>query len=208
MSLQHRGNATPLLAVPRQTLGPPPRALDTTTVDALRPSRPSWLSGEDVLLRTVTQFDEILRTGEITWGYVVQANRLLWTRGDSPAAAMLVHGASSREDPPLLRLAEVARRLARLQPQGPLAPGWDDIARTVEDQSGRPLRVALPTSLTWGLSLELSAVLVVPQYLPVPLLQSPFFPMLLPPGPLPGTVLPSMFWGEALTSAWYDWSVE
>lgn len=196
--------SSPLLDAARRELGDAPRQLAPKALRKLDFKAPFWLRG-DALEFTSTSFPELLREGWLTWAGIVVANTALWKPGHQVSAAAIVHGIDPAYDPPLVRLQYACAQVASLRADGPRPASLDALTQCVRDDRGRHMKVPLPRSLTAGLPLAYSSVLVVPQHLPVPHLVASFLPVIVHPTRDLVAVLPAPFWGEDLVRAWREW---
>jgi hypothetical protein len=196
---------SPLLASTRSLIGPSPRELPGDVLLRLRPDRPAWMREDDALHASYRAFNDILARGDLTWGYVVQANGVLWQPGRAPAPALLVHGVDPDDDPVPSTLEQTARRIGGLRGAKPLDADWARLAREVEHEAGRPLRQPVPSSLAPGPAVALSTVLVYPRQLPRLHLVCGLLPLLLHRRSDALIVLPDTFWADDLRRTWLEW---
>src|SRR5207249_4760436 len=84
---------------------------------------PAWMRPDDPLRATYAQSRELLRSGHVIWGHVVQANNLLFQPGDADCPAAVLYGAGPDDLPPdrLLYAAVAAYALKNAKPADPAA---------------------------------------------------------------------------------------
>lgn len=75
----------------------------------------------------------------------------------------------------------------------------------IQDDRKRAFKVPLPPSLSAGMTLGYSTLLIVPAFLPGRHLAARFLPIVVHPDQDLLTVLPQTFWGEDLKATWLEW---
>lgn len=193
-------DASQWLAECRSRLGEAPRRLDRRTLARLRVRPPEWMdTNHDRLAAVFRDQEALLQRGRVVWGYVVQANTLLFEPGPGDCPAALVYGADPSFAARLGDLAAAAGRLFATK-DAPI----DRLSQSVADELDRLLRYRLPE---WLLTDEayFAAVMVFRAHLPGRVLQRRFLPVLVAPELTPvAMVLPAQFWSDGLLAAWSE----
>lgn len=193
-----------LLSATRAAVGAAPRMpLSRSLAGARTVGRPSWLRADDGLLPSLHERERLLREGEIVWGWVWQANGVLWKPGNADAPAGVVHGDASFDLVPD-RLEEIAQALFALKESPKLDGELADVQAIVCDEMSRPMRRPLPRALSRGRPVEMSTVLVHRRHLPGGFISSSAIPLLVHPSLPLATTLPGAAWAADLLAAWRD----
>lgn len=194
-------------AAARQPLPPlPPQHLGIALPDgdpaAWRdqlPRRPAVDNGFEPLLAAEL---DLLRTGRVVWGAVVQANTLLGlsAEGGVTAPGEVLYDPQGRM--PADDLAFAAEAVASLKGQRPGDPAWAALAAHLEDGSTRVFGMDVPAGLS-VYPLKMSSAWFDSGRLPGGRIAQPVFPIVISdahPGLL--LVLPQALWPEVLREAW------
>ncbi len=190
----------------RDRFGPVPRRFDAHTRQKLAVELPQWLAQEPdhPLYHHLKNLGRLWATGELVWGHIVQANRLLFDPNDPhncPAEVVYSAQPGAPVHPPLL--AKVAHELYSLKSTRPKAPSLRAIADHLTDEHTHRIHWTVPPVLNEGQSLAMGGTFIVRDHLPLPSLNTKWMPMVLAPEP-PRYVmpLPAIFWPKRLLSVW------
>ncbi len=165
----------------------------------LRIDRPSWLPllSRDPLRRVLRDQRKLYRHGSIVWGALVQANLLLFEPGPEDLPAAIAFSTDEDVDASAPALAQVARKLFHAKENEVEDDDWRDIGAKLADEHRRDTQVIVPSKLTWGAPVTMSAVLVARKHLPNRVLSGSVFPLLVAPSISDWViVLPSRFWPQ------------
>jgi hypothetical protein len=187
-----------LLAKSRDSFGAAPRKV--AAWDNLTP--PSWMKQDDALRATYPRAIELLRTGDIVWGHVVQANSLLFAPGDSNGPAQVLFGARADVDlePDVLRRASHAAFALRGRTLAD--PALARIGRALAEETARHEPLDVPDAVTHGFPMRMAIVMVHRAQLPSKYLSSNVVPLLASRERDAATIFPSRYWSEDLVRGW------
>lgn len=164
-------------------------------------ARPVWMRPTDALSEAVDRQELLLAEGKIVWGSVVQANKLLFKRGDSDHPAMIVYSGQPELEARPAELRAIAQRIYKLKGATPSDPVERAIAAKVTDEMDRTMGWKLPMELParWVLS---GAVMVWRKHVPDGVLGGATFPLFVHDGTQAVMIVPVEFWPEALLELW------
>jgi hypothetical protein len=193
----------PLLAGVCRKLGPTPRDFPLEKSLAHRQFPP--VSGTGVTSFTVfyRDHDLLFREGEVAWGALVQANRLLFNPGlgDHPAAA--VFSADTRFDNDLKSLMSTASSLYRLKGRVFVNRELVELVHAITNEKILFFNRRLPVSFTKGPEIYCSSIMIHRKNLPLGVLAESCFPMLVLPGKTQTAIIvPCEYWPDALQHLW------
>lgn len=164
---------------------------------------PHWASGDD-LHRLFIHAPELLRTGEVVWGAVVQANGHLFDPSgllhDGGAPAEILYDPQGRA--PRDGLCELAKAVFACKGRASEDPQTAQVSKHLAAEITRTFAMDVPLTLS-SYPLKLSTTWVSSRYLHLRHLVMPSVPLLISRD-LPGVVLPvpSSFWPEDLLQEW------
>lgn len=190
-----------VLAEIRAKLGPPPRWFSEDVLNAWTVRRPDRV-GSDELEIILRDQRAVLAMGEVFWGVLVRANPALFRPGplDHPADLIYSRDPAVVRDP--ARLVAVAKRVSELKDTEPATPALRKFADLLSDDRRRALRWEVPESLTAGLSVYLTAVLVSRAHLPGRMLVGRPLPVLVRYDTPAALLVPSALWPPAFRTSW------
>jgi hypothetical protein len=188
-----------LLDETRRTFGAAPRKV--ASWDNLTP--PSWMNAHDPLQRCYGQIEDLLRHGDVIWGYVVQANSLLFRPGPEAAPADVLYGARPDEEIPPERLRAAAEAAFALKGRKLADPALAGIGGALAAEMDRHPPLDLPDFVTHGHSMRMAIVMVHRVFLPSRYLSSQFLPLLVSRERDVVALLPARFWAKDLVQGWY-----
>ena len=193
----------PVLAEIRAKLGASPRWFPEETLNALSVRRPAWV-GQDELEIVLRDQRAVLAMGEVFWGVLVQAHPALTRPGplDHPANLIYSRDAAVVRDP--ARLLRVAQRLANLKHVQPESPGLRRFAEILSDDRRRAMRWDVPESLTDGLSVYFTTVLVARAHVPGRTLVGDRVPVIVRYDTPATLVVPSAVWPRSFRTRWEE----
>ncbi|HLA34882.1 MAG TPA: hypothetical protein VJ001_08460 [Rhodocyclaceae bacterium] len=169
---------------------------------------PGWVHGDE-LRSLFRRMPTLLRTGRVVWGYLVQANRLLFERGEHGHPGEVLYDPAGKLGPSALksvahRLFELRSQLEALRAGGPLQPDMLRLAEHFESEIARAFALPVPQQISPD-GLLVSTTYFERPHLPFGMLVASFFPLLVSdryPGEV--MVLPSRWWPQALLEMWSD----
>jgi hypothetical protein len=133
--------------------------------------------------------DHVRKTGEVVVGWIVQANNVLFQRGqdDAPAQVLITFDRELADDPD--QMQDMAQHLGSLK-EAPLRTRREaELAELVRDETARFWRRdKLPRAFTGGQVVYSVAVMVRRRYLPRGRLTEPYIYCVALPGPNGGQV--------------------
>jgi len=181
----------------RDALAQQRRTMRPEALAAIAGARPAWMRPNDALSEAVDRQGLLLSRGKVVWGSIVQANTLLFKRGDSDLPAMIVHSREPELDPRPAELRAIAQRIYKRKGATPSDPVERAIAAKVTNEMDRTMDWRVPVELTarWVMS---AAIMVYRQHLPEGVLSGATFPLLVHADTRAVMILPVEFWPEAL----------
>jgi hypothetical protein len=195
------------LADCRRNFGPPPRQFRFwDRVTYLRLPRPTWLERTDKLIAIYDRKRELYVEGEVVWGVVIQANRLLNSAGGKNHPGELVYPLSTGSAVRPNDLGEIAARLAGLKYSAPANPELGFIAHYLTDQRIRVLALPVPRSISPYVECAISTTMFFRHHLPGRILSCPLLPIVVANQPPRIAIpLPGRYWPESFTRWWNAW---
>jgi hypothetical protein len=170
----------------------------------VRTEPPAWMttSGDPVRIFYEKQ-ETLFRKGRIGWGALVQADDGVFARGDDDLPCLLVYSEDEHFDARPAELAAIGARLAGLKAAGAGASEPARFAQAVRNDSGRPLGLPVPASLS-AREPMLSSFIAIRAHLPDGLLSGDWFPVLIHPSSVVPMIVPHTFWPPAMLAAWNE----
>jgi hypothetical protein len=171
----------------------------------VRTEPPEWLVASGDPLRIFYEKQETLfRKGRIGWGALVEADDGVFARGDDDLPGVLLFSEDESFDARPAELAAIGARLAALKAAGGTgSPDPGRFAQNVRNDSGRPLGIPLPASLS-PKTPTLSSFVAIRAHLPDGLLSGDWFPVLMHPSSVVPMIVPHAFWPPAMLAAWSE----
>lgn len=170
---------------------------------ALCAAPPSWMKDSDGLMEVLRQQSLLLAQGQIVWGGLIQANKLLFTPGQDDCPALLVYSADRYFDAHPDELRAVGRQMFALKDTNPADPVLKAAALKVSDEAARDLGFRLPAVFS---EREISAAtfMVFRRHIPQGVLTAGLFPILTHPSTPAVMIVPSDFWPLDLLVMWSE----
>ena len=171
----------------------------------LRIRPPKWCrTSDDELMIIYREQDKLLHEGIVAFGVIVQVNSALFEKGVFDAPAVVLYITEAEVDDPGLRLMEVAIELYSLK-----EAKHDDadeekgkFARMLLDEMGRYFRVSLPASLSKGLDITYTTIMVHRKHLPFGYVTGSYFPLLIHQESRAAMILPARYWPDDMIADW------
>ena len=171
----------------------------------VRAEPPAWLTASGDPVRIFYEKQETLfRKGRIGWGALVEADDGVFAQGGDDLPGVLVFSEDEYFDARPAELAAVGARLVELKAAGAAASvETARFAQNVRNDSGRPLGVPVPVSLSPKEPM-LSSFIAIRAHLPDGLLSGDWFPVLIHPSSVVPMIVPHTFWPPAMLTAWNE----
>lgn len=167
----------------------------------LRATPPRWCRADD-LMTVYRDREKLLRGGSVVLAVLVQANVILFEHGDDDAPAGVIYTADRDAEQPVARMLGVAQRLFSLKNTEPADADEARFARLVSNELGRSFRVTVPDSLSGGLDLTYTTIMVHRKHLPDGRLVAPYFPLLTHAESRAAMILPARYWPDDFVEGW------
>jgi len=171
----------------------------------VRTEPPAWLaSGSDPVRIFYEKQETLFRKGRIGWGALVEADDGVFARGEDDLPGVLVYSEDEYFDARPAELAAIGARLVELKAAGAVGAFEPSrFAQAIRNDSGRPLGVPVPASLS-AKEPMLSSFIAIRSHLPDGLLAGDWFPVLVHPSSVVPMIVPSNFWPDAMVTAWNE----
>ena len=171
----------------------------------VRTEPPAWLATNGDPVRIFYEKQETLfRKGRIGWGALVEADDGVFARGEDDLPGVLVFSEDEYFDARPAELAAIGARLVELKAAGAVGTFEPSrFAQTVRNDTGRPLGVPVPASLS-AKEPMLSSFIAIRSHLPDGLLAGDWFPVLVHPSSVVPMIVPHTFWPDAMVNAWNE----
>jgi iron-sulfur cluster assembly protein len=171
---------------------------------------PPWVAArpDDLIGRIYANEKQIFRNGEVRWAAIVHANETMWHPGGdrSYSGAQVVY--ATRDDAPIDRLTDIAARCFALKGTKPGVPLERRLADMLTNEYERALDWPVPSTLTGGLDVVTTIVMLPRDYLPGGFLVANWFPVLADPVTKMALLVSSRFWPPDLRAAWRNASAQ
>lgn len=175
----------------------------------LRVRPPRWCRRwQDDLMIVYREQDKLMREGGVALAVLVQANLKLFSKGGPKAApASVLYTTDGEMEDPVLRLTEISQKLYALKNTKPEDEDERRFARIVSYEMGRKFRVSVPESLSQGLDVTYTTIMIHRKHLPFGYLTAGYFPLLIHQESRAAMILPARYWPEELIADWTPPSV-
>ena len=167
----------------------------------LRVRPPGWCRTDDLMI-VYQDSGKLLREGSVVLAVLVQANVLLFERGADDAPANVIYTTDHDAEQPVVRMLGVAQKLFSLKGAKPEDPDEARFARMVSYELGRDFRITVPESLSGGLDLTYTTIMVHRKHLPDGRLVAPYFPLLIHAESRAAMILPARYWPDDFLEEW------
>ena len=169
----------------------------------VRTEPPEWMvaSGDPVRIFYEKQ-ETLFRKGRIGWGALVEADDGVFAQGEDDLPGVLLFSEDEYFDARPAELAALGAKLVELKAIGSGSEA-SRFAQAVRNDSGRPLGVPVPASLS-AREPMLSSFVAIRAHLPDGLLSGAWFPVLIHPSSVVPMIVPQTFWPPAMLAAWNE----
>lgn len=174
---------------------------DTQLINGLLGPRPEWMQKEDRLSEVVQRQALLLKGGQIGWGALVQANRLLFSPGEDDCPAMLVYSRDRYFDEHPQELRAIGGAFFSFKNTEQTHPVLKRLANQVTDEMSRTLSDDLPPVFSTR-PLRSTTFMVFRRHLPAGVLTSGLLPILTHPSTGAVMIVPAEFWPEDFKARW------
>ena len=169
----------------------------------VRTEPPGWMvaSGDPVRIFYEKQ-ETLFRKGRIGWGALVEADDGVFAPGEDDLPGVLLFSEDEYFDARPAELAAIGAKLVELRAIGSGSEA-SRFAQAVRNDSGRPLGVPVPASLS-AREPMMSSFIAIRAHLPDGLLSGAWFPVLVHPSSVVPMIVPQTFWPPAMLAAWNE----
>ncbi len=157
---------------------------------------------KDVLLNVLKDQKHLLEGGKVVWGWVVEANKLLYDpHNHHTLPAAVIYSTDTTRETELEQIEVIAKDLQR--GGDPDDKDLQEFIRETTLEYERILRKELPNRYTYGREVYYATCLIPPQHLPTNCLTHSFLPLVINFEVTEAAmILPSRFWPQRLISFW------
>jgi len=195
-----------LLETCRQNFGSAPRRFSFwERMTYLRVPKPSWLKlkRSDELTTLFDHCETTFQNGRVVWGFVIQANSLMFQPGKVNCPGEMVYSLEDSYDPDPFDLQTIAKTLFDLKGTTPEDPELSPIADYLTDERIRVFGLKVPEWIARTLPCKISTTFFVRKHIPGGMIQKPLFPLIVnPQTPHVVLPLPEKFWPADLKKWW------
>ncbi len=166
---------------------------------------PGWDWQDDDIRHSVHQWKHVFEQGRLTWGHIVQVNRLMFEKSEHncPGEVLIWHDRAHPFDADAFALA--AHNLFELKGTSEeLVDGEEKaFAAQLENERARGYGARIPARIAHGLDLRASTIFFQRRHIPNGIITASLFPILyLEESPMVAVMVPSKFWPKELLRAW------
>ena len=158
------------------------------------------------LYRIVDQKNTLLKEGVIVWGYIIQANNLLFKPGKNQGVAAIVYSFDPGLNNNLSELYRIAKELYELKDkpiEHPELLDLKEIATAITNEKDTLINVPIPNSVALNKIVYYTTIPVYRRDLPLNYLKSCWFPVLVAPYKTSITrIVPAKYWFSPMIQAW------
>jgi hypothetical protein len=178
------------------------RQMSPEAITALLGPKPPWLVESDAYMQVFVQQELLLTQGQVIWGALVQANRLLFSPGEGDSAAMVLRSSDAYFDDHPQELRRIGQAFFQLKDTEPADPMLREAARRVSDEHSRSMGEEVVPGLFSRRPLFDNSTLVFRKHLPNGMIAHGLLPILTHPSTPAILILPFQFWTEELLLRW------
>ena len=171
----------------------------------LRINRPTWCDKSDKLFGLFENTWNIINSGNIVWGHIVQANVLLFEKGSDDCPASVIFSPDPELSPSFEQLSAAAHSMFKLKNTTPDDERLRKIADKLTDEMERTFGVNVPSEFCSDYQLYEASTFISRKHLPNRILSKSMFPLLVSSRkPFWCIPLPSRYWPQVLNEYWCD----
>ena len=171
----------------------------------LRVPKPLWLrlNPFDELRTLFRNLDTLFRDGIVVWGWVIQANCLLFDEGNDNCPGEILYSLDELNSVEHMNLEQLQHELADLKGTKPDDPELRQIAEYLTEETIRVFGLPVPSSISSKVRCRISTTLFIRKHLPKRVLWAPFLPVLVNRRePYVVMPLPERYWPDELVKWW------
>jgi len=200
-----------ILAYIEKKIGTPPRRFNF--LDKLtwyKRDIPAWKWHTEDIKHSVYNWARCFEQGKLGWGYVIQANSLMFENSgkDAPnCPGEILVWTETRRSFDADIAGDIANKLFSLKGNSANITNQEEkqFAQHLEDEMMRPYGVKVPETITGGYKLRSTTIFYQRRHIPGGVLSNSFFPILyLETSPMAAVMVPYRFWPKDLLEAWKD----
>ncbi len=158
--------------------------------------------------RLVDKKNTLLKEGVIVWGYIIQANNVLFKPGNNPGIASIVYSFDPKFNNNISELYRIAQELYELKNkpiEHPELLDFKEIATAITNEKDTLINILIPNSVALNKLVYYTTIPVYRRDLPLNYLKSCWFPILAAPQKTSITrILPAKYWFSPMVQAWCD----
>lgn len=193
----------------RNRFGFPPRSLGVVDSNAFRLTLTPEVAEQftetgDPILRILADQTALRDRGQVVWGRLVQANRVLFDPSNPHTLpAIVIYSLDPHFDGRASLLERMARGLFAQKGSVPADPELSEFVRAITGEREQIMRRELPHKYCGGRSVYFTTCFIQPSHLPGNCLVRPTFPLLVNFQETEAVMLlPSRFWPASFASEW------
>ncbi len=169
---------------------------------------PQWMTPNDGLYSIYTEKNELVRTGQIYYAYIVQANSYLFSlmpHFDLPASIIYSTEEAVAKNPVLLRNMGRYLYLLKDDPRQPPDEQFEEITRVIRDEYDRSSFKFRPLCADELGDMYFASLMVFRKHLPRRVLKGGIIPIIAAPEKCRAVmILPKRYWTRNFTKAWLE----
>ncbi len=189
----------------RDAYAPIQKRLNPNILKSVCASAPAWMKENDGLYEILHKQSLLLTEGTITWGALIQANKLLFEPGKTDSPGLLVHSIDPYFDARPLELSTLGHKIFGLKGTNPADPALKKVADLVSDEMDRSMGFKLPAVFS-NKEISAAAFMVFRKHIPNGVLNAGIFPILTHPSTQAVMIVPFEFWPIEMILVWKKWS--
>lgn len=191
----------PILRHVQDALGERPRRFTREEWPDLVIPEPSWMRRDEMAV-IYDDLRFLYKEGEVVWGAYVQANQLVYRRGFANCPSTFIYSRHPDIDDDPDRLAAIATRLFGLKAGGSHDPDERRYGRMLANERERAMRWRAPETLTDGLPIFSTSVMVCRRHIPERVLALRTVPLLRHPDTVGTLIVPHWYWPQPFRDRW------
>ena len=199
-------NYQELLFQCRDNFGAAPRSLGLwNRYVYLQVPRPRWCTEGEGLYPFFCGLGDLLKFGDVVWGHVVQANRLMFTPDPRNCPGEMLYCPQTRRAVEPRHLGRIANCLYDLKGTTPRDPQLMPIATYLTDERIRVFGLNVPPIVSPDFPCMVSTVYFKREHLPNRRICSSYMPLIVArQSPRFAMILPERYWPKELIAIWTD----
>lgn len=192
--------ATELLREVQSRVGKTPRWIFPWGLKRAVYKPPTWLQTNDGYVHYYANLPQIVKQGVLRWGVIVQANAQAFEPGFHDCAALAIYSVNGGTA--LSELYRIAESLFAIKGTRPKDSAERKLAEMITDEYVRAFDWPVPTTLTKGLKIFVTAIVLPRVGMPGGILSSRHFPVFADPASKMASLVPGCYWPKTLYDDW------